>query len=110
MAGTVIVPTVGRVMWYYPGTEEAYNDAAPLAAMVAHVFDEPGGGHIANLLVVDPLGGTFAAQDVPVVQQNDAFDPSRAHVAWMPYQIGQAAAAATAPSVAAPAPAPAAGA
>ncbi len=85
-----IKPTVGRVVWYYPGKDDAgfarngNND--PYAAVVARVWSDT----CVNLAVFDAEGKHHGRGLVPLVQP-EAEAPEGAFCTWMPYQIGQAA-------------------
>lgn len=79
-----IIPTVGRVMWYYANSEQS----EPLAAMVARVWTP----QTVNLMVIDSDGHTGAVTSVAVVQ--DDTDKSAVtqypYCTWMPYQRANA--------------------
>lgn len=80
----MILPTVGRVVWYYsPGVSPAADH--PLAAIVAYVHH----ARMVNLMVIDYNGGTHGEQDVVLLQDDDP--PAPRCCMWMPYQKGQAA-------------------
>ncbi len=88
---TIINPTVGRVMLYWPTAKERKEmptvPGEPLAATVAGVQSEK----VINVSVVDSNGNQFARTNVPVVQDGeDTYDEHTAYVTWMGYQIGQA--------------------
>lgn len=91
VATPVINPTVGRVVWFYPGGDHGlgdfhYSDSTkPCAALVAHVIDD----HTVTLAVFDQTGRTYSCQRVPLVQAGEV-GPNGNYCAWMPYQIGQA--------------------
>jgi hypothetical protein len=89
----MIVPTVGRVVHYYPAEHEAsgfryehamtrYSDQ-PFVAHVVHVWSET----CVNLVVYDHAGKSHIRTSVPI--NMPAGEGSRAE--WMPYQMGQAA-------------------
>jgi hypothetical protein len=79
-----IVPTVGRVIWYWPGK----GDPTPLTldqpfkADVIYVH----GPTAVNLEVISHEGRRFTKQSVLIT---DGAEPGFAQ--WMPYQKGQAA-------------------
>lgn len=82
----MIKPTVGRVVWFYPGRNDAMpvhpdNPFAPLAALVTHVHTDT----CINLSVFDPWGGVHGRQEV-FLNQHEAPPPNGAYAAWMPYQ------------------------
>ncbi len=81
-----IVPTVGRIIHFYPD-KRWYEDALPRAAMIAAVGPKP---HHVNLTVFEPDGTGSTALDVPVIQDGDQIPPAGKFACWMPYQIGQA--------------------
>ena len=86
----MIAPTVGRIVWYRPSSDEEIPkqaDGQPLAAIVAMVW--PGGGMV-NLSVFDANGFSRPRSKVPLVQENNEA-PSGSYCEWMPYQKGQAA-------------------
>ena len=85
----MIKPTVGRIVWYWPGDAEkslmAVNGLAPLAAIVTAVFDMT-----VNLVVFDAKNAAFGIGGV-LLYQGDGPRPYGNFCEWMPYQIGQAA-------------------
>ena len=86
---TVIVPTVGRVVLYWPTASERIqgqpNDQ-PLKADVTYVW----GDRMVNLMAVTPNGTPFGVTSVTLVQEGDPV-PAERYAMWMPYQKGQAA-------------------
>lgn len=91
---TIITPTVGRVVWYWPSQQEidaksitVIDPSQPLAATVAHVWHD----RMVNLSVVDHAGAQFRRTSVHLVQD----DEDRPHTSegpfaeWMPYQKAQ---------------------
>ncbi len=97
---TVISPTPGRIVWYYPAANDNLPrvGAQPLAAIVAGVW----GDRCVNLAVFDANGDVQRRPSVHLVQPDEE-RPSGAHATWMPYQIS---AAGIAPQASAPAPVP----
>lgn len=84
----VIVPTVGRVVWYHPSPSDNFpqnNVGEPHAAIVARVWDD----RMVNLCVIDANGQTHPKTSVPLVQEGDD-RPVSMFCEWMPYQVGQA--------------------
>lgn len=90
-----ITPTPGRVVWYYPPTNDPLQSFSsvqagkPLAAHIAHVWSDT----CVNLMVIDPNGVPTGRTSV-LLYQGDTDRPSSSFAEWMPYQKGQAAAAA----------------
>lgn len=87
-----IIPTPGRVVWYYPaancaeaGFTRAHGDA-PLAAIVAQVL-----AATVNLTVFDAKGVPHSRTAVRLVQEGDIRPVGEEFCEWMPYQKGQAA-------------------
>lgn len=86
-----ILPTVGRVVWFYdqkrrPGFHHN-TDGAPYAAIIAAVCSD----NIVNLTVSDAAGTPAGRVGVPL--SHDGGRPAGADYwcEWMPYQKGQAA-------------------
>lgn len=77
-----IIPTVGRVVWYWPKGDE-YGQ--PLAAIVTHVC----GDECVNLAVFTASGESLPKTSV-MLYQGDGKRPTWPFAEWMPYQIGQA--------------------
>lgn len=99
----MISPTVGRVVWFWPSTQDTrvamavrsprrspesgdFEQPQPLAALVAYVFDD----RLVNLTVSDHDGNTYARQNVQLVQEADAKPDGVSFATWMPFQVGQA--------------------
>lgn len=89
----MIKPTVGRVVWFWPGTAYARdrgmaysNSAQPLAAQITYVHSD----QMVNLVVFDQKGVTFGVTSVELLQ-GDRRPPLGMYCEWMPYQKGQAA-------------------
>lgn len=100
-----IIPTPGRVVWYYPSAADGLSqfskgtaDAQPLTGFVAAVHAD----NMVNLCVLDAYGNTHARLNVFLVQPGTP-KPDHAYCAWMPYQVK--AAGIELPVVEAPAPA-----
>lgn len=88
-----IAPTVGRVVWYWPGGADEkdtmdYDGEQPMRADICYVNDD---GTV-NLSVNDCVGVPFTRRDI-VLYQGDHLGCSlqRPFATWMPYQKGQAA-------------------
>lgn len=95
---TVILPTVGRIVWYYPSYQDlstAQGRSAALvgamnkelAAIVTHVSEV----NRINLLVIDAVGQQHPRLDVPLYQDCEPVPDRGGYASWMPYQVGQAA-------------------
>jgi hypothetical protein len=80
----MIVPTVGRVVWFHPSRSEGVT--APLAGLVAYVHSPT----MINIAYFDVNGVAHSATSVPLHQDGDE-RPSGFYAEWMPYQKGQAA-------------------
>lgn len=100
---TTIVPTVGRVVWFFPEQEvheqRFPNQPPPYAAHVCFVHpQEPAEDGVVtnsdfycvNLMVITPKGHTEPVLDVPLIQEGQPEPLDTAYCKWMPYQIGQA--------------------
>lgn len=95
---TLITPTVGRVVWYWPSQQEIdaksisiFDHGQPLAATVAFVY----GDRMVNLSVVDHAGAQFRRTSVQLLQEGDERPPTSwgPFAEWMPYQRAQQEAA-----------------
>jgi len=84
----MISPTVGRVVWYHPGSSDPgpSPEGQPLAAIVSHVWSDT----CINLAIFDANGVLYNRTSVLLVQDG-APVPSQQYAEWMPYQKGQAA-------------------
>jgi hypothetical protein len=91
---THIVPSVGRVVWYWPGGDDVHTDmmwspnsGQPLRADICYVHD----CGTVNLSINDLAGKPFARLDV-TLHQGDAEGCSlpRPFATWMPYQLEMA--------------------
>lgn len=89
----MIIPTVGRVVWYWPSPHEPLAQpeiGEPLAAIIVQVL----GDRSVNLTVFDTRGNPYGRMVVPLRQVEDPpIDDMGllAHCEWMPYQKAQAA-------------------
>jgi hypothetical protein len=86
---TKILPTVGRAVLFTPsrltgdGRFAHIDGRKPLAAIVAHVFNDA----LVNLAGFDSNGMSHSRTSVPLVAK-----PEHGYFCeWMPYQVGQAA-------------------
>lgn len=84
----MIVPTVGRVVHFHPHPAEsfAFSDQ-PLAALVTYVHSNT----MVNVVVFDSNGHAHAKTSIRLQQDEPLFVEAGNFVAWMPYQVGQAA-------------------
>jgi hypothetical protein len=80
-SSTMIVPTVGRSVWYRPTGEQG----PILAATICKVLTP----QAVNLSVCSEDGGWFGAPSV-TLKQEDGERPLPPYAEWMPYQKGQA--------------------
>ena len=91
---TLIKPTVGRVLHFFPSTQYmasrklAFGDPSqPLAAVIAYVHSDK----MVNLTVWDQNGLQFDVCSVQLIQEGDTVPLCSFYAAWMDYQKGQAA-------------------
>lgn len=90
---SIIQPTVGRIVWFYPSTNCAeagfvhHEPTKPLAAIVTHVWSD----RMVNLTVFDSNGTPHGKTSVALLQGDDPNPEGGYFCAWMPYQKGQAA-------------------
>jgi hypothetical protein len=92
---TIIKPTIGRRVWYWPSKEETYEGSfthadglQPCDAGIAFVHS----GRMVNLTVADHHGVIHSRCSVRLLQEGDSKPPAdQAYAQWMPYQTGQAA-------------------
>lgn len=84
----MISPTIGRVVWYWPGTSDfgIDNGDQPLAALVTHVWSDS----CVNLAVFGQDGTAHGRTSVRLVQ-DDSGNSGQPFAEWMPCQKGQAA-------------------
>lgn len=86
----MIEPTVGRVVWFYPGSYDSLYGGTgqrPKAAIVAYVHSD----RMVNLSVCDSNGNWHSRTSIRLFQPEDEVDQENTYCVWMPYQIGQAA-------------------
>jgi hypothetical protein len=77
----MIVPTVGRVLWFRP--PEGFHAAQdPTARYAAHVAQVNGDGTV-NLMIIDPWGQAYGRVNVTLAQDRE---PQPGEAEWMPYQ------------------------
>jgi len=97
---TVITPTVGRKVWYWPSAFDKTGPVPmnqmpgkPLDATVIAVY----GDRMVNVLVIDTVGRQFPVLSCDLVQPGESprlganGQPHGRYCEWMPYQRGQAA-------------------
>lgn len=86
----MIIPTVGRIVWYTPFETDLCpiwrEGDQPLAAIITYAWSDT----CVNLAVFNQNGKSFGKTSVLLVQ-DDAPRPARGFCEWMPYQKGQAA-------------------
>lgn len=84
----MIKPTVGRVVWFRPGSNDPLfgETEQPLAAIIAHVQSD----NAVNLGVLDTTGNHHSRQSVQLVQDGEDGSTAAGYCEWMPYQKGQA--------------------
>lgn len=87
---SAIQPTPGRIVWYWPSTNDGVPSlpGQPLAAIVASVHTD----RRVNLSVIDSYGNHHARGNVSLIQPDDIRpQPGSFNFAeWMPYQISAA--------------------
>mgnify|MGYP000408543904 CR=1 FL=1 len=84
----MIVPTIGRIVWYWPSLADphlASFGAQPMAAVICYVWSDT----CVNLAIFDRNGNSV--KDPPtsiLLVQEGAERPSGGHFCeWMPYQV-----------------------
>lgn len=83
---SVIKPSVGRAIWYYPsGKSQLDADIQPLAATIAFVHSD----RLINIGYLTANGIAYSNTSVQLVQEGDEI-PSGPFCKWMPFQLGQA--------------------
>lgn len=98
-APTIIQPTVGRRVWYFPseydrglGTIKPLNSVMhadgvqPCDAGICYVHST----RMINLSVTDHNGVQHARTSVKLLQDGDEVPEGGGYAMWMPYQVGQA--------------------
>lgn len=95
----VIVPTVGRKVWFrpgggiwpagmqaFPGTDYDCGVQQPMDATIVYVHND----RLVNLRVIDHTGHAFPVRDVQLVQPGDQCCGGGHRAEWMPFQVKQA--------------------
>ena len=83
----VIVPTVGRVVWFNQMTPDVFPGSdGTCAAIVTYVHSV----RLVNLCVFDANGHPHPRTSVQLVQPGDEV-PTTMHCLWMPFQVQQSA-------------------
>lgn len=86
----MIQPTIGRVVWFHPSSNESnagFASAPICAAIIAHVWSDT----CVNLAVFDANGVCHSKTSVLLIQEGNAVPGGGLYCEWMPYQKGQAA-------------------
>ncbi len=79
----MIVPTVGRVVWYWKdGDTQIQEKRQPCAALIAYVH----GDRLINIAYFDENGHAHNDTSVRLVQEGDTFLPGGPLCTWIPYQ------------------------
>lgn len=81
----MIKPTIGRVVWYYPGGKTQLQ-SQPLAALIAYVHSDT----CINIGYFDRNGVSWSQTSVALEQEPGDADWSYSFCTWMPYQVSQA--------------------
>lgn len=81
----LIVPTVGRVVWFYPAGHA--RDGQPLPALISYVHSDS----LVNVGGFDQNGNPVSATSVALIPAGEPLPESGACATWMPYQAAQAA-------------------
>lgn len=93
----VIVPTVGRKVWFtpsgagmwpggmqlFPGTDYDAGLQQPMDATIVYVHND----RLVNLRVIDHAGNAFPIRNVQLVQPGDQCCGTGHRAEWMPYQV-----------------------
>lgn len=88
----MIIPTVGRVVWFWPNAKEpgyVTGGLQPLIGLIAHVHND----RLVNLAVFDANGTPLKSPvtSCKLLQEDDLKPDVGSFCSWMPYQKGQAA-------------------
>jgi hypothetical protein len=85
----VIKPSVGRKVWYRPGSNDrmmAKSGDQPLDATIVCVHSD----RCVNLVIFDANGSYHSRSSVILLQPGDSVLNNAAYAEWMPYQISVA--------------------
>lgn len=95
----MIIPTIGRRVWYWPSAYDCGNAAQqpasgvmeadavqPCDAGICYVHGE----RLVNLTIADHGGFMHRRCGVQLLQEGDEIPIGQAYATWMPYQVGQA--------------------
>lgn len=77
----MIKPTIGRVVWYWPGGKPENPGSQPNAAIITHVFTDTN----VNLSVFAANGTQYGEIGIEL-WQGEGQRPASGHCEWMPYQ------------------------
>lgn len=84
----MIIPTVGRVVWFHVGAHATnLQSDQPLAAIITYVHSDD----VINLVVFGKGGDCHQRGSVPLWQGEGDAPERGSYAEWMPYQKGQAA-------------------
>ena len=85
----MITPTIGRIVWYYPGDMEMATSLGdqPMVAIVTYVHSDTR----INVAYWDHNGAFNSSTSVELIQDQAPPSNGAAWCEWMPYQKGQAA-------------------
>lgn len=96
-APVLIVPTIGRRVWYWPSVDDIEHSYDPVLkqlgkdqamdAGIVFVHDE----RRVNLSVKDHWGKSFARLNVLLLQDGEPIPSGGGYAVWMPYQKASAA-------------------
>lgn len=92
----LIMPTVGRVVWYWPKGTASTDGEQPQAGLVTFVHD----AHTVNLVTFGHDGFPLPRHSAHLVQPDEPAPTKGGYACWMPFQVGQARAARQSPAAA----------
>lgn len=96
---TIIKPTVGHVVHYYPSGKSPVRGDQPMPAIVAAVWSDT----CVNLAIFDRNGCPIQTPPTSIllIQEGNEVPSGGNFCCWMPYQVGQAKAQQATPAAAA---------